>query len=98
MTAAKANRWETLNAAKRERTYMKKKAKAEAARQSTIKFHVLRLIHYAKPAFRSQTNGGSFLFVSVDLRIWASIEQGRGRHILALLLFGWEWVRAEGHI
>ena len=98
MTAAKANRWEALNAAKRERTHMKKKAKAEAARQSTIKFHVLRLIHYAKPAFRSQTNVGTFLFVSVDLRIWASIEQGRGSHILALLLFGWEWVRAEGHI
>ena len=75
---------------------MKKKAKAEAERQSTIKFHVLRLIHCAKPAFRSQTNGGSFLIVSVDLRIWASIEQGRGRHVLALVLFGWEWVQAEG--
>ena len=98
MTAAKANRWEMLNAAKRERKHMKKKAKTEAEMQYTIKFHVLRLIRYAKLAFRSQTNGGSFLFVSVDLRIWASIEQGRGRHILALLLFGWEWVRAEGHI
>ena len=90
MPSTKQHRWAVPNAAKKEQSRLRKLAKAEAQRQSMIRFHALRLIHDAKPAFGPQTNGGSPRLVPVDLRIWASVEQGRGHHILARLLFGSE--------
>ena len=93
MPSTKQHRWAVPNAAKKEQSKLRKLAKAEAQRLSMIRFHALRLIHYAKPAFGPQTNPPPCTCGSEDLgvrrtgsrspylgsfAIWFGVGLGRG--------------------